>query len=163
VLDGSISQNNRLLRWAIESDGEVLKQVLEASVDGTSFHSVHEPGAAERQWQHNAPEAVSMHYRLRIWLRDGGEHESNTILLRNIQDKTSKPHLSASLVNGSEVMMVSPVAYQFILSDVNGRVITRGKAQYGRTSLPVHHLSPGIYLVQFSWDGGNFVEKMVKK
>jgi hypothetical protein len=46
---------------------------------------------------------------------------------------------------------------------MSGKVVMRGSAGNGSSGLQAGMLLPGMYLVRFTWQGGEVVEKLLKK
>lgn len=162
-LQGSTSGNAHVLRWVIDADEAIVRQVLEVSLNGSQFKPVSELDAESRQWQQQGPDAATVQYRLRVLFNNGREHLSNTILLRGGAAAASqRPHLASTLVNGSSIMMISPVDFRYQVCDMAGKTIFRGSAKSGSSGVHAGMLAQGVYLVKFYWDGGEHVEKMLK-
>lgn len=162
LLEGNNQNGQHQLKWAIDAEEQIIRQVLEASVDGSYFSMVGELAATDRQWQQLADAKTPVQYRLRVRFSSGREYFSNTLVVRNASLPSGRPRLAGNLVNGSSVMMTSPVPYQFEVSDMMGKVLVKGKAQAGSTGLATHLLPAGMYLVKFRWSEGEIVEKLVK-
>lgn len=162
-LQGSTTGNIHLLRWEIDADEAVVSQVLEAATDGQTFQKVVQLPTDGRQWQGSGQDAALVQYRLRVQLSDGLEHLSNTISLRGHSENLQRPKLATTLIAGSAIDMTSTGPFQYQISDMGGKMIFRGNGQPGTTSVQAGNLAAGIYLVRFSWNGGTFVEKLLKK
>jgi hypothetical protein len=162
-LQGSAAGNSHHLRWEIDADEPVVSQTLEAATDGRSFQQVQQLEAAGRQWQGTGLDAPIVQYRLRVQLSGGREHLSNTITLRGLADNNNRPKLASNLITGTAINMASTEPFQYQITDMGGKVVYRGSGRQGNTTLPAANLAAGVYLVQFSWEGGTFVEKLLKK
>lgn len=162
-LQGSTSGNSHLLRWEIDADETVVTQELEVATDGRTFKTVQQVEAEGRKWQGNGLDAAMVQYRLRVKFDNGREHLSNTITLRGAANNVARPKLASTLITGSSFNITSTEPFQYRVTDMGGKVIVRGNGQHGTTTVQAGQLSAGMYLVQFSWDGGTFVEKLLKK
>lgn len=159
-LKGDANSGNHKLVWTIDADEQVTKQVLEASVNGGAYTAIVQPGAADRKYSsQNATPALVL-YRLQVQFDNGRLYYSNTIALRS--GKLQQPQLQATTINNS-LQINSPDAFDYAVTDYNGRLLLKGRVQRGSSTVSAQSLNKGAFLIRYSNGSEQYVDKFVKQ
>lgn len=146
------------LTWVVEADEAIEKQQVEYSLDGRTFQILANTGINDRAFQY-LPKAKSViQYRLSIRFENGKQYFSNIINLHTAV--LEKPRLLGTL--GSEMQVNSTVNYEYVIADFNGNVLLKGKGKIGGSTIGIHALNEGAYLIRFTYENAYSVEKFIK-
>jgi hypothetical protein len=159
-LKGSADSKQHKLDWEIVADETIVKQTLEVSNNGTDFHPTVTLDATARAYA-NSPSGNLTYYRLAVTFDNGRLYYSNIVPLRNNGSNT-KPYLMGNVVAGT-LRISSPSVYNYAVTDVAGRVITKGSLLQGLNTLPLNFSTRGIYIIQYTNATEMFTEKFSKQ
>lgn len=159
-LKGIREGNNHRLTWEIDADEAVVSQVLESSTNGRDFTAVAEPANDARSFT-NLPSVSAVQYRLNVKFDNGKQHYSNIIALRS--DIQNKPQLFTNIIRNNNLMVNSPSSFTYIVTDYNGRMIQKGMVTPGASTITLNTISSGGYIIRFTNETTQFVEKFVKQ
>jgi hypothetical protein len=70
--------------------------------------------------------------------------------------------LNGNMVQAS-VMVTSPGAFGYFISDYSGRIVAKGAVAQGMTTISTGILSKGMYIIQFSNGQEEYNEKFMKQ
>lgn len=160
LLKGIRSGSQHHLAWEIEADEKVVQQTIEVANSSSQFTRLSQPAAEERTFQHLPAHAGVQQYRLQVTFDNGRQYYSNIIALRNA---SGKPQLLTNVITSGQLMVQSDEKFQFIISDIAGRIMSKGQVTEGTTSIQTGHLGSGIYLIRFSNGTDSFVEKFTRQ
>lgn len=160
-LKGVNENGQHKLNWKIDADEAIVKQVLESSTDGENFKPVTEASANARTHSYVPAAAAVTLYRLHVTFDNGRSYYSNTIALKNASN--ARPQLLNTVIRGNELIVTSPGAFEYIVSDFGGRTIAKGIIEKGSSPVYVNNLTSGAYLIKFSNGADQYVEKFVKQ
>jgi hypothetical protein len=162
-LKGSNQSGLHQLSWEIVADETIVKQILEVSTNGTTFSPVTDINTAGRAHSYYPNAASTLQYRLNVTFDNGRQYYSNIVVLRPSAAATPKPQLVSTLIRTNRLLVTSPGAFRYTISDFSGRVINEGKIAEGTITLPLSDIASGAYTIRFVNGSEQFVEKFIKQ
>jgi hypothetical protein len=147
--------------WEIVADESVSSQTLEVSVNGSDFHTVNDLQSSSRSYSYYATATGYMTYRLKVVFDDGKQYYSNVVMIRNIS--STGPQLSSNLIQGTNLIVTSTGKFNYAVTDYAGRILATGVVVNGTSNINLPVLVKGAYLLRFTNETGQFVEKFVKQ
>jgi hypothetical protein len=160
-LSGVLENNKHKFNWIIEADETITEQVLEVSANGRNFQPVGSLTTGARGFSYTPSNAAILYYRLKITLDNKHEKYSNVINLRGTNQKI-KPSLTTNIIR-NQVTVNSPSVYTYSITDYSGRIVAKGKLTQGSNNIPSASFSNGMYIIRFSNENEEFVEKFMKQ
>ncbi|MDB5197102.1 MAG: hypothetical protein JWP88_1473 [Flaviaesturariibacter sp.] len=156
--------NNGLhqLAWEIVADETVTKQVVEVSSNGSNFQPLNEVGNNGRSYGYYPNATAILQYRLNVTFDNGRQYYSNIISLRNYQS-AQKPQLVSNLIRSNSLQVTSAISYNYSVTDLSGRQLKQGQITEGASTITFNTLVKGTFLIRFSNESEQFVEKFVKQ
>jgi hypothetical protein len=161
-LKGQADGSTHKLAWIVDADEAIVSQVLEVSSDGRSFLDVATPAAGDRTYSYNTIGTSVLQYRLKVTFSNGRTHYSNVIALRNSETQ-ERPQLYSNMIRSGAIMLTSPSVFSYSITDYSGRIVGKGIATKGASTIPVAAISNGSYLIVFSNGQDQYVEKFIKQ
>ena len=161
-LNGFVSGDNHNLNWLIDADEQVVEQILEISTDGIHFTPVATPSNDARTFSYRPYVSGNAMYRVNVSFDNGKQHYSNIITLRR-SGATPKPQLVSNVIGQNDLNVTSPAAYDYHIFDLNGKSITKGKLVMGNNRIAVPGIVNGVYVIRFTGDAENWVEKFIRQ
>jgi hypothetical protein len=149
------------LNWEIVADETVTKQTVEISVNGNDFYNLADVDAATRSYNYFATANGAIQYRVNVLFNDGKQYYSNIIILRT-NTETHKPALQSNLVHNN-LVTTSIEKFNYSISDYSGRMMTGGIIAPGTSGINISSITNGAYIIRFSNQTAEFVEKFVKQ
>lgn len=162
VLKGAAKDDRHQFNWLIDADEAVLEQALEVSTDGRTFNTVSGLPAENRTYQYKPLSQGVLLYRMKVSFDDGKTDYSNTVALRN-EPGGDQPKLLGTLINGNAIAVNSPGLFDYVVFDMNGKILMRGQLQNGLNNLPAGNLSSGMYMIRFSQGVNQWTEKLIRQ
>ncbi len=160
-LRGRLDGDMHLLNWLIETDDNIIKQVIEVSDNGVNFKPLEIPNNNLRSYSYRPNDNKPLLYRLHLTLDNKKETYSNVIAIR--PGKTAKPQLIGNTINGSSLKVNSPGIYNYQIMDYSGRIIINGIIEKGFSTIKAGDTKPGIYIIRFSNGEQQWSEKFIKR
>jgi hypothetical protein len=149
------------LSWEIVADERITRQVLETSVNGQDYYAVTELSTAARAYSYFPNAGKTVQYRVSVDFDNGRHYYSNLVALRN---KTAqKPELQANIVSSGTLVVTSPSNYSYVITDYSGRELSRGTIAQGSSTIRLTGMASGAYLVRFSNESEQHVEKFIRQ
>lgn len=161
-LRGTANGGKHQLNWQVDVDETIVQQTVEISVDGQSFHTLADPGTEVRSYVYQPVGSPTARYRVNISLEDGHRYYSNVITLQS-DEKLNWPKLTGNPVQSNTIHISSPGNYGYILLDANGSHISSGKLSSGLNTVNAPNLSPGMYLIRYTGQDGQYTEKLIRQ
>ena len=161
-LKGSLAGDKHQLNWVIDADEQITNQTLEISTDGRSFSMLTQSAIDARSFIYKPFSTGTIQYRLNVTFNNGHQYYSNIVSIRQ-NGSTANPHLVSNLINGNTMIVSSPGKYNFMLYDVNGKLIKQGQITNGMNNIDINNVSAGIHLVYFTDGKQNWIEKFIKR
>jgi hypothetical protein len=159
-LKGTNNNGMHKLNWEVVADERIIKQTVEVS-SGNGFTALATVENNARTYQYNANASRTLQYRVKVYTDNGTSYYSNIIAVR--PQAQSKPTLGATLIRSNTLSVNTEDNYQYAVTDYNGRVITTGQVAAGRSDISLPSLVAGSYMIRFTNNNGQFVEKFVKQ
>jgi hypothetical protein len=158
-LQGRLENGHHLLDWTIDADEQVASQALEVSTDGSHFIPLATLSNSVRKFSYAPMNEGPQYYRMNVLFDNGRSYYSNIISLRSA---VSKPRLRGNIV-GSTIFIESPSPFNYMITDLGGRLITKGRLVQGSNNISSDLLHAGVYLIKFSNNQQEFSEKLMKE
>jgi hypothetical protein len=159
-LRGANENNIHAFTWIIDADETVVKQTLEVSTDGRNFSSVSDVNTASRNFGYVPTRSGSLYYRLNVMFDNGRQYYSNIVGLRVAAN--NKPYLASNVIYGGNVVVNSPIACTYTITDFAGKQIAQGKINQGANNINTGFVTNGMYVIRFFDGQDQYVEKFVK-
>lgn len=160
-LKGQIDRETHTLNWLIDADENVIRQVIEVSADGRNFSPLVQPGNNDRTYNYRPAENRPLRYRVHVTFDNNKDHYSNVITIR--PGTLTKPQLIGNQVTNNYLSMNSPENYDYQISDVSGRLLSKGVIAKGFTSIHTGNIPQGVYIIQLSNGYDQWSYKFVKQ
>ncbi|KAK6020364.1 bacterial pre-peptidase domain protein [Ostertagia ostertagi] len=149
-LRGAMEGDRHSLSWTIEADEQLVSQPL-----------VQSP-AADRMYAYRPSTPLSAQYRLHVTFDNGHEYYSNIITIRN-DPNAPRPKLVSTLIHSSEVTITSPGNYEYIIVDMNGKTVSKGKLVNGLNTVQAPGITTGLYLLRTSNLEQSWTDKFIRQ
>lgn len=147
-LQGLQHGDSHQLSWSILADEEVVKQILEFSVDGHQFYQLTDAPLDTKTYIYRPAPGDNPMYRLRVDFADGHYYYSNTVVIQPGVSGSS-PSLVSNIIYNNTIGVNSPGNFNYAVSDLHGRIVHQGRVVSGRNQLTVASLTGGLYIVRF--------------
>jgi hypothetical protein len=161
-LRGGLSGDRHNLNWIIDADEQVIEQVLEMSTDGVHFTSLIQPGNDDRTYSYKPLVTNNVQYRMNVTFDNGRQYYSNVITLRVI-GTIEKPILIGNLVTSNTITVSSPGNFDYTIYNFNGNIVTKGRLINGENMINAGGLINGMYIIRFSNNEHQWMEKLVRQ
>lgn len=161
-LRGVSNNDQHQLSWIIDADEAVTKQILEISTDGRNYTSITESPVASRSFSYRPHTNSAVQYRLNVTFDNGRQYYSNLITLRKTGTFLG-PKLITNIINSDEIGVYSPGNYNYLIFDLNGKILTEGKLTTGNNSLSSGIITSGMYMIRFTNGTEQWMEKLVRQ
>jgi hypothetical protein len=161
LLKGVVKGDRHHFNWLIDADETVTEQVLEVSVDGRTFTAVSGAPVDSRDYQYKPLSQGVLRYRMKVSFDDGKTHYSNLVALRN-ESNQDQPRLLGTLLTGDVIAVNSPGLFDYVVYDINGKMLLRGQLRSGLNNLPATNLGSGMYMIRFTQGGNQWTEKLIR-
>jgi Bacterial pre-peptidase C-terminal domain/Secretion system C-terminal sorting domain len=161
-LQGELNGDKHQLNWIIDADEQVTEQILEVSTDGRNFSPVTNSDVAARSFIYKPYVTTTAFYRLKVTFDNGHLFYSNMVSLKQT-GTVAKPKLVTNLINSNVIIVTSPGAYNYAIYDFNGKTVRKGQLTNGLNNIDAYAIPSGMYLVRFSNDTGQWIDKLVRQ
>lgn len=162
ALSGTNDNGKHNLNWKIIADEPVSSIEVQASVDGTNFTKLTAVAAAVKTFSYVPLENQGKYYRLKVTSAIGQEAYSNTIFLKATAPAADNNFKVSTFIK-QEITVNASVPYQYLLSDINGRLISKGTGVKGYNSLNVGNQPSGMYIIQLFSNNQQQSERIIKQ
>lgn len=160
-LQGAVQGSAHKFNWEIDADEEIVEQILEVSTNGKQFEPAGKVNNSARSFQYTPANGTAFQYRLNVTFDNGKQHYSNVIALKG--GKISRPEMYTNIIGSNSIMVTSPSAYSYFITDLSGRTMAKGIIAQGSSTINVHNITNGTYIIQFANGAEQFVDKFVKQ
>ncbi|MBL7742221.1 MAG: zinc-dependent metalloprotease [Chitinophagaceae bacterium] len=161
-LRGYMNSDSHELNWIIDADEQVTKQVLEISADGRTFQPLTERANDQRSYIYRPNNITTSQYRLNVTFDNGREYYSNVITIHQ-NGAAPRPQLNGTLIRSATIAINSPGIYDFLILDMNGRIVSKGKLRNGINTLDAGKMISGMYMIRFTADRQQWTDKFVRQ
>jgi hypothetical protein len=160
-LRGLLNGDKHELSWIIEADEQVTGQALEVSTDGRTFQTLTQSFAAARSYTYRPYNMTSAQYRLNVTFDNGRQFYSNVVNIRQ-NGTSSRPQLMGTLINSNTIVVSSPGKYEYMILDVNGKMILKGQLINGINNIHVTGMISGMYVIRFADNTQQWTDKLIR-
>jgi hypothetical protein len=154
-----IKNNLHQFSWTIEADEPVIQQSLEIS-NGTAFNAITDVPVNEKSYFDETMNAGQ--YRLKVVFADGHIHYSNMILVAH-NEVVHKPKFLSNPINSGTLYVNSPGNYDYTLIDLTGKMIRNGKIVSGINDIDITNVMPGVYIMRYYGNNGQWTDKILRQ
>jgi hypothetical protein len=161
TLTGTVDKTLHNLSWNIIADEPIKTIGVERSNDGVNFNTLTNVAGTASKFTYAPYQVNTVYYRLKVTSVLDQTMYSNTVALKGT-DKADKLFSVSTLVQ-SEVSVNASVNYQYLLSDVNGRMISTGNALKGINKLNISNQPAGMYIIQLFNNSERQTERIIKQ
>lgn len=161
ALTGRVNKNKHDLNWNIISDDPLRGIELQSSSDGINFNAITSTSADARNFTYDPYTNNSIYYRLRVTSMVYQVAYSNVIVLKSLNSNEKRTTVS-TYVN-DEIMINAPNNFSYMLSDVSGRLISKGNNNAGINKINIRNAPNGIYVIQIISDRERLSERIIKQ
>lgn len=161
-LTGQLSGDKHQLSWLIDADEQVTEQIIEVSTDGRNFSPVTQSAVAARSFTYKPYVTTTALYRVKVTFDNGHQYYSNVVSLKST-GTVAKPKLVTNLITNNIIVVTSPGAYNYSVYDFNGKTIRKGQLINGLNNIDVPAVTSGMYMIRFSNNTEQWIEKLVRQ
>ena len=145
-LNGKVENNKHSLNWNIIADEPVKELELETSSDGTNFSRLTNPAASSKNFTYDPFSTENIFYKLKVTSAVGQVAYSNVIKLHST-GLNQKNFIVSTLVH-DDILVNAGENYQYQLTDISGKLISKGSNIAGISRINMNNAAAGIYVIQ---------------
>lgn len=160
-LQGSNEKGLHKLTWQVIADEQVATQVLEASSNGSDFHSITTDVTGANKYTYAPSEKGTVFYRLKVTSVIGQSMYSNIAVIKG-NNGADKLFTVSTLVQNN-IVVNALENFNYNLLDANGRLIATGNKIKGNSNINVQNLSKGLYVLQMINNNYKQTERIIKQ
>lgn len=160
LLSGETNNGKHDLEWSIITDDTVKSLTIESSSDGAIFTTLTTISPNASNFVYAPLLQENIFYRLKTITAGGQVIYSNVISLKPVESINNVVKVS-SLVN-SEITVNASQNYNYLLSDMSGRILKTGKAPAGLSNINMNNSPNGIYFLQIICNSQRITQRIVK-
>lgn len=160
ILSGKVDKNQHELNWSIVADEPIRTIEVQASTNGTSFGAITSMGGTSNQFSYEPSKNNTFYYRLKVTSVIDQIVYSNTVALKA---GGTNDIFNVSTFVQSEVVVNASENYQYLVTDINGRVVSTGKGNKGLNRINVSNQSSGMYIIQLFSNNQRQTERIIKQ
>jgi hypothetical protein len=161
ALKGNTENGKHNLSWYIIADEPVQSILIQSSADGINFTRLSTVISGATNYSYNQFKNSSVYYRLKIISVTGKIVYSNTVVLKGVANLDNNFKVSTFIQN--EILVKASVAFQYLVSDINGRALVKGKGESGFNTISISNQSKGMYIIQFFSNNKLQTERIIKQ
>jgi hypothetical protein len=158
-LNGGVDGDNHKLNWMIDADETIIKQTLEISTDGRNFQPLTQPVNDQRSYSYRPYTISTALYRLNVLFEGNRTYYSNIVTIRN---EGPRPRLNGNIISSGTISVNSPGNYNYLIIDMNGKTILKGKLVNGVNNIPASSIATGLYMIRFNDDMQQWTDKFIR-
>ncbi len=156
VLSGKTQFGKDMLEWKTTSYDETISEQLEFSTDGIVFTDINVLATIVKSTSLSSGVYQNRYYRVKSTLSSDKTVYSNILLLSNTGFEV------ATLVQ-SQLVVHANQMYTYILSDMNGRIVSKGNGSMGLNRTNISSLSSGAYIITLIVEGQKTSRRILKQ
>lgn len=160
-LNGRIENNKHSLGWSIIADEPIKTIVVEFSGDGTTFRSLTSTSPATSKFTYQPYTNGTVYYRLKVTSVLDQTVYSNIVALKATGSADRLFTVSTLIQN--EIVINASAAYNYRLTDANGRVVTTGNGAKGINRVDIFNQPSGMYILQLFNNEQQQSERIIKQ
>ncbi len=160
-LNGTADKNKHNLSWNIVADEPIQSVEVQASADGNNFYGIANLAGASAGFSYQPNKSSTIFYRLRVTSVLSQTVFSNTIALKGAAD--AEKNFKVSTLVKDDIVINALAKYQYVLTDINGKIISAGTGLKGINHLNVSNQSAGMYIIQLFNNDQRQTERIIKQ
>ncbi len=161
TLSGNADKGKHNLNWKIIADEPIRTIIVESSTDGVNFKTLTSVAAGSTKFSYASYLNTTIFYRLKVTSVLDQTVYSNTIAITGTAS-AEKSFFVSTLVQ-SEISVNAPVNYQYVINDMNGRIIKMGMGIKGVNKINVSSQQAGMYIIQLFNQDQRQTERIIKQ
>jgi hypothetical protein len=161
ALNGKVDNSNHDLNWNIVSDEPIKSLELESSNDGSHFKSLAVINSESKNYIYNPIISGDIFYRLKVTSVIDQTAYSNVIILKSLS-KSEKIFTVSNVVH-DEIEVNAPANYQYMIADINGRIIAHGSNNAGIKRISINNHPNGMYVMQIISENQRITERIIRQ
>jgi hypothetical protein len=161
-LRGYLNGDKHELNWIIDANEQVTQQILEISADGRNFQQLIQSPNDGRSYIYRPYNLSSAKYRLNVTFSDGRQYYSNVVTIKQ-NGSVPRPQLTGTLIRSNTIVASSPGNYDYIIMDVNGKLLVKGKLINGINNINAAGMTSGMYMIRFSDNSQQWTDKFIRQ
>ncbi|MEP6711943.1 MAG: T9SS type A sorting domain-containing protein [Ferruginibacter sp.] len=161
ALSGNSNNSKHNLSWKIIADEPIKTQVLEVSSDGIVFKPLNTINAGTDAFSYFPYQSGILYYRLKVISVIDQQAYSNTVALKALENQSK--HFFVSSFVKDEITINASQNYQYIVNDLNGRILTRGTGTQGINKINIQTQPAGMYVIQLISNNTKQAERIIKQ
>ncbi|HQW84493.1 MAG TPA: T9SS type A sorting domain-containing protein [Ferruginibacter sp.] len=161
TLTGNTNNNKHNLNWRIISDEPIKTIEIQSSADGSNFNVLNNAAASTVNFSYQPYKSNTIYYRLKVTSVINQIVYSNIIALKTSGKADYKFNVSTFVQ--SNIVVNAAEDYQYMLMDMNGRIINKGKGLKGIAHIDVSNQPNGMYVIQLFANNEQKTERIIKQ
>ena len=162
TLTGNSNQSKHNLNWKIIADEPIKTTVIEVSNTGSSFKTLSSVNTDATSFSYSPNQSGTLYYRLKATSVTGQVVYSNILALKSSNSSTDKPYTVSTFVKDN-ITINAPDNYQYIINDINGRVLAKGIGTRGVNYVNIQNQPAGMYVIQLMNNNTKQAERIIKQ
>jgi hypothetical protein len=162
ALTGNTGNNKHHLNWNIIANEPIKEIEVEACTDAINYKKITTIAGNAIQFSYTPLQNCTMYYRLKVTPVISQSVYSNTVILKEINAAANNIFKVSTFIKRAITVNAS-VPYQYLLSDINGRIIHKGNAVAGFNSINISNQPNGIYIIQLYSNNYRQTERIIKQ
>ena len=158
ALSGTTQGDSHSFSWNIIADEPIRSQQLEVSADGSTFRMVTDITAGTNTASYIPQGSGMLYYRLKVISVIDETAYSNTVALR----ANGKGKFTVSTFVTSQININAGESFEYIILDVNGKLLQKGKGNAGFNSIDFNKAS-GMYVIRLISKNSSQTERIIKQ
>jgi hypothetical protein len=160
-LSGKVDKNKHDLNWNIVSDEPIKSITLEKSTDAVSFASLTGVASNAKNFIYDPYSSADIFYRLKVTSVIGQTVYSNVITLKS--NVAAEKLFTVSTLVHDEILVNAGENYQYLLADISGRILGKGRNNAGVNKINMNNNPNGIYILQIISQNERITKRIIKQ
>lgn len=161
TLSGKTEAGTDQLQWTTEADENISNELVEFSSNGIDFHTINAISNTSRSTSYPAGIFETRYYRIKSVSVSGAMMYSNILVLKG--STLSNNHFEVSTLFNQQIKINTTQNYTYQLTDMNGRILLRGKGINGTNYIDGANLSSGMYVITIIGERERISKKIMKQ
>ena len=156
-----MDKNKHDLNWNIVSDEPIKSLTLEKSTDAVSFASLTGVASNAKNFIYDPYSSADIFYRLKVTSVIGQTVYSNVITLKS--NEAAEKLFTVSTLVHDEILVNAGENYQYLLADISGRILAKGRNNAGVNKINMNNNPNGIYIMQIISQNERITKRIIKQ
>jgi hypothetical protein len=161
ALTGVSTDSKHNLNWKIVADEPIKSETLEVSSTGSSFKTLSGINIAANSFSYAPNQSATLYYRLKVTSVTGQVMYSNILALKGTGNNVKAYSVSTFIT--SDITVNAPDNYQYIINDMNGRILAKGNGIKGVNKINIQNQATGMYVIQLINNNTKQTERIIKQ